>query len=117
MVENLWDQLMIEDILLMPGPNAPDGSGFIDYYGTQMRKSIANNRRLNPKYFTGLWQPSCFRHTQDLCTGSPTTADGVQFADALKTWVAGKGQKVVWHQSSCSSYGTCSTVCPESLCP
>jgi len=117
--ENMWDQLMIEDLLFMPPLNDSDTTGFINYYGERMRSSLMETLKPtdghgslgNPDFFTGLFLPSCFSHTHSLCMAANTAVGNVTFKSAVTEWVASGGTKKVIVMSDCYKYGTCSNPC------
>eukprot|EP01013_Petalomonas_cantuscygni_P042242 TRINITY_DN75_c0_g1_i1.p1 TRINITY_DN75_c0_g1~~TRINITY_DN75_c0_g1_i1.p1 ORF type:complete len:496 (-),score=48.12 TRINITY_DN75_c0_g1_i1:1374-2861(-) len=119
-VENMWDQLMVNDVLLLP-PGAPSADGYINYFGSRMRASLGDTRsppdpakpgRLsNLRYFSGLFQPSCFQHTSDLCIAGRTNWNGTTYRDVFVPWERSNGTLRAFHQDPCTTYPLCKTVC------
>lgn len=89
-VENRFDQNQINDVLLCPtSRNTSTTRAFVEYFGEVMTQGLAETVRADAFGVAkgdGLFVPSCFTHTSNICMQHGPTVQGVQLRDVLPVW-------------------------------
>lgn len=90
-IQNRFDQNQINDVLLCPTDrNTSRTVGFVESFGATMRDGLYASVRgaRGAAKGDGLFAPSCFTHTSNMCMSGGPTAAGVRLRDVLPAWVA-----------------------------
>ena len=109
-VENMYDKQQINDELLCPGECIP---GFKEAYGTWMRHTMQKFVIPDSRPANGLFMPSCYDHTANLCMGS-NVENTITLRTAAEAFFT--GQKVDRLMDSCTKSVPCNPTCKLGHC-
>lgn len=87
-VENMYDQLMIEDIMLCFDCQAwplHAGKLYTAHFGASMRASLQQPPRFSSRR-NSAFVPSCYMHTESLCLRHAVPIGEQQLADVARAW-------------------------------
>eukprot|EP00755_Sulcionema_specki_P019792 Sspe_Gene.70350::Locus_41535_Transcript_1_2_Confidence_0.800_Length_1450::g.70350::m.70350/K19882/NOTUM; O-palmitoleoyl-L-serine hydrolase len=110
-VENMYDKQQINDELLCP-KNCVDG--YKEAYGKWMRATMLKEVLSDVRKENGLFMPSCFDHTGNLCPGHDVQVNGTTFREAAAQWYFdGNPPRLM---DSCDGSLPCNTMCTVGTC-
>eukprot|EP01062_Namystynia_karyoxenos_P002401 TRINITY_DN10853_c0_g1_i1.p2 TRINITY_DN10853_c0_g1~~TRINITY_DN10853_c0_g1_i1.p2 ORF type:complete len:463 (+),score=160.70 TRINITY_DN10853_c0_g1_i1:79-1389(+) len=114
-IESMYDQLMIEDILLCF--DCPKWANeYIEYFGVKMRASL-NRKPLNSTRRNAVWSPACFVHTDNLCMKGTPQVSGVLARDVARSWYFdGKDEMLLDPCATSSKSLPCNQHCLDYRC-
>ena len=81
---------------------------YLDYFGARTRAGIVASVLNNSAKADGLFVPSCYQHTDNLCMKGGSRVGGVSYAAALADWCGGTQRRVV---EQCSGSEPCNPEC------
>eukprot|EP01060_Flectonema_neradi_P006771 TRINITY_DN1462_c0_g1_i1.p1 TRINITY_DN1462_c0_g1~~TRINITY_DN1462_c0_g1_i1.p1 ORF type:complete len:382 (+),score=83.26 TRINITY_DN1462_c0_g1_i1:52-1197(+) len=110
-MENMYDSQQINDELLCPGQCVP---GYKEAYGTWMRNTMQKYVMASPKANNGLFMPSCYDHTADLCVGHDVMVNKTTFRQAAGDWFFNR--KTIRYIDDCDGSLPCNTMCSTGRC-
>ena len=111
-LENMYDKQQMNGELLCPGNCFKD---YISQFGKWMLADMENQVISDPRTGNGLYMPSCFSHTLDLCMAHPMTVEGVNVSTVARSWYfEGNAMRVY---DKCSDTSPCNTMCGALSCP
>ena len=83
-------------------------AAYLEYFGARTRAGIVASVLNNSAKADGLFVPSCYQHTDNLCMKGGSRVGGVSYAAALADWCGGTQRRVV---EQCSGSEPCNPSC------
>jgi len=109
LAENMYDSNQIGAVLGVNWyPNKADVDEYKTYFGASMKKSLQNKI----KHSDGLFMPSCYEHTANLCMlGKSPKVEGKSYAQLFTEWLYQDHDEPLHYIDTCESSLPCNTYC------